>query len=245
MPDNKVKIPHGRFKGEYPSESIMGIIKYANQYGFDVNTALAVALQEGNFGLTRPDYGVAQNPYYEDKIQNYANTLNSTSDKLYKRTNIDFSPFKVEYENAWENRNKDLESANKIQDLHTINDDKESLSLLKTMWDAQEGINKTHKEYYNWVDKTPPEERLVQVLKQKFDYAKKLGYKDEVNQIQAFNGLGVLTTERAGSNINYGIKGDIDMRKTPVYGNRIKELRENVIKINPQIQKMINEYGSN
>ena len=35
-----------------------------------------------------------------------------------------------------------------------------------------------------------------------------------------------------------------DKVKIP-HGNRVKELRENVIKINPQIQKMINQYGSN
>lgn len=242
MPDDKVKIPHGKFKGEYPKDTIMGLIAAAKKYELDPNTVLAVALQESNFGTTREDFGVAQNPVYEDKIKNYYDSLNDISSKLYNRSNIDFSPFKTEYENAWENRNKDLESANKIQDLHSINNDEESLSLLKSMWETQSNINNTHKEYYNWVDKTPREERLAQVLKQKFDYAKRLGYKDEVNQIQAFNGLGVLQSQELPQ---YGIKGNIDMRKTPVYGNRVKELRENVIKINPQIQKMINEYGSN
>jgi hypothetical protein len=241
MPDDKVKIPHGRFKGEYSKDSIMALIAAAKKESLDPNTLLAVALQESNFGTTRNDYGVAQNPIYDDKIGNFTDELNAIWEKLYKRTGKEFLMSKESYERAWENRNKDSQSANYIQDLHSINNDEESLSLLNSMWKAESNLDASYQEYIDWTDRTPREERLAQVLKQKIEYAKKLGYKDEAKQIQAFNGLGVLQGREVS---HYGIKGNIDMRDTPVYGNRIKELRENVIKINPQIQKLVNGNGS-
>ena len=87
-------------------------------------------------------------------------------------------------------------------------------------------------------------------LKDKIGYAKHLGKKDEASQLQAFNGYGKVfqDTEMAedGGNTNqwYGVdvtKQPLDMNKNPVYGKRIIDLRDNVIKKNPDIQAIIGD----
>lgn len=108
-----------------------------------------------------------------------------------------------------------------------------------------------------WVDNpfhlsTPKTENTVresmQFLKDKFIYAKRLGKKTEPEILQAWNGYGKITPKSEyGGNWYYGVdvsKNPIDMNKTPVYGNRIIDLRENVIKKNPQIIKMVQEFGN-
>jgi hypothetical protein len=71
-------------------------------------------------------------------------------------------------------------------------------------------------------------------LKDKMDYGKKLGKKTEAELIQAWNGYGKITPKSEyGGNMYYGIdvsKNPINMNKTPVYGDRIIDIRENVIK---------------
>jgi hypothetical protein len=60
----------------------------------------------------------------------------------------------------------------------------------------------------------------------------------EALKIQAFNGLGILKP-LPGSTSMYGIPLPIDTRKNPVYGKRVIDLRENVIKPNKDIQALI------
>lgn len=92
-------------------------------------------------------------------------------------------------------------------------------------------------------------ENAMDVLKEKLDYAKKLGKKDEAEIIQAWNGYG-----KIGKNFYkdhpdvpriksfYGVdvtNQDIDMNKNPVYGKRILDIRENIIKKHPEIVKLV------
>ena len=85
-------------------------------------------------------------------------------------------------------------------------------------------------------------------LKEKQAYAKQLGKRGEADTIQAWNGYGKVggdwSVSKSSPNAKmYGIptaNGPIDMNTNPVYGNRILDIRENVIKKNPQIQKLIN-----
>ena len=83
----------------------------------------------------------------------------------------------------------------------------------------------------------------VKTLKQKLDYAKKLGKTDEASQIQAFNGYGKVGANTEGQQKSmYGIdvtKQPIDMNKNPAYGKRIIDIRDNILKNNPEVVKMV------
>lgn len=86
----------------------------------------------------------------------------------------------------------------------------------------------------------------MEFLKEKFKYGQKLGKKTEAELLQAWNGYGKITPKsELGGNMYYGVdvsKNPIDMNTNPVYGNRIIDLRDNVIKKNPSIVKMIQGY---
>lgn len=85
----------------------------------------------------------------------------------------------------------------------------------------------------------------ISFLKDKLEYAKRLGKKTEPEQLQAYNGYGKLTSKSEDkSNKYYGIdvsKSPLDMNKNPVYGKRIIDIRDNVLKNNPDIVKMVQE----
>jgi len=83
--------------------------------------------------------------------------------------------------------------------------------------------------------------RLTKLLKDKMQEGKQMGFRDEARQIQMFNGMGKLGPETPTS--YYGIKvskeSPLNMRHNPVYGRVIQDLRDNVIKANPDLQKFI------
>ncbi len=80
-------------------------------------------------------------------------------------------------------------------------------------------------------------------LKDKLAIANKLGKKTEAEQIQSWNGYGKIGKNTEGSqNSFYGIdvsKAPLDLNTNPVYGKRVIDLRDNVIKKNPAIVQMI------
>ena len=97
------------------------------------------------------------------------------------------------------------------------------------------------------------EESLVLAIKDKLAYANRLGIKDEATKIQAYNGLGNVypSTESGYHGFNmqkiYGVplsKQGINMRKNPLYGKRIIDLRENVVKNNPTVKEYIRKVKS-
>jgi hypothetical protein len=73
----------------------------------------------------------------------------------------------------------------------------------------------------------------------KMQYADKLGIKDPLVRLQAYNGLGKIFPETEqnyhGFKMKkiYGVpvpKGGIDMRKNPLYGKRVSDIRDNILR---------------
>lgn len=84
----------------------------------------------------------------------------------------------------------------------------------------------------------------MRYMKDKFEYAKKLGKTTEEDIIQAWNGYGKIGGKGKGMAKAYGIdvsQEPIDMKKNPVYAKRIINLRDSVIKQNPDVIKYIEE----
>ena len=96
---------------------------------------------------------------------------------------------------------------------------------------------------------TPAEsyEKQVAMLKDKFAHAQnKLGKKTEPEIIQSWNGYGKVgkVSDEGTNNKLYGIdvsKNPIDMNTNPVYGKRIIDIRENIIKKHPEIVNIVNQ----
>lgn len=91
---------------------------------------------------------------------------------------------------------------------------------------------------------------FVRVVKSKQDYANKLGIKNEDTIIQAYNGLGKIYPETEQNYHGYKMKKiygvdvpkeGIDMRKNPLYGKRIIDLRDNVLKQNKELVNYVSE----
>jgi len=83
-------------------------------------------------------------------------------------------------------------------------------------------------------------------MQDKIKMAERLGKKTDEEIIQAWNGYGKISSESFGGKVKkvYGIdvsKNPIDMSKNPVYGKRVVDIRENIIKKNPEIKKIVEE----
>lgn len=81
-------------------------------------------------------------------------------------------------------------------------------------------------------------------LQDKKKLASKLGKTSEEDVIQAWNGYGKITNESFGGRVNkaYGIdisQEPIDMAKNPVYGKRVKDIRDNILKKDPRITELV------
>jgi hypothetical protein len=79
----------------------------------------------------------------------------------------------------------------------------------------------------------------MRYMAEKFDYAKKLGKTKEEDIIQAWNGYGSVGKE---GEKYYGLNAPINMKENPVYGKRIVNLRDSVIRTNPEIVKLVDKY---
>jgi hypothetical protein len=88
----------------------------------------------------------------------------------------------------------------------------------------------------------------IRKLSEKFTYAKKLGKKTDEDIIQSWNGYGKVKAGTEGiKDTAYGIdisKEPLDMNKNPVYGKRVKDIRDNILKKNPEVVKIINSFLS-
>lgn len=95
-------------------------------------------------------------------------------------------------------------------------------------------------------------EESLDFLKEKMKQGKARGKTDEASILQAWNGYGKFQAmgDEDGNQSLYGIdlaklpNKTLDMNENPVYGKRIIDLRDNVIKQHPEIQSMIKDiYG--
>ena len=93
---------------------------------------------------------------------------------------------------------------------------------------------------------------MVSSLKQSQEKAKSLGLKNENDVLQTYNGRGKIfpNTEQGYHGFKmkqiYGVDlpaEGIDMRKNPLYGKRVIDLRENIVKQNPAINTIVNNKG--
>ncbi|MEI6186870.1 MAG: hypothetical protein WCP46_00010 [Alphaproteobacteria bacterium] len=87
---------------------------------------------------------------------------------------------------------------------------------------------------------------FMDMLKSRTDYAaKKLHKKGDAELLQSYNGYGKLTPNSEDkSDYYYGInvrEHPIDMAKNPIYGKTVVDIRDNIIKKNPDLVNIINE----
>lgn len=92
---------------------------------------------------------------------------------------------------------------------------------------------------------------MVQFLKEKMEEGKKMGIKDEATLLQTYNGLGKLGPQKLTVNGQvqyqptkyYGIEvtkdKPLDLKKNPLYGKTIIDLRDNILKQNQEIQALV------
>ena len=87
---------------------------------------------------------------------------------------------------------------------------------------------------------TNPVGYSIKYMADKFKYAKRLGKKDEESILQAWNGYGKVGKNTEGRQEKmYGLDLPIDMSANPVYGKRIVNLRDSVIKTNPKLREIV------
>jgi hypothetical protein len=84
-------------------------------------------------------------------------------------------------------------------------------------------------------------------LKEKLEYAKKKGITDPATSIQAYNGLKKIDRGSFfGGTKAYGVdipEEGINMRENPLYGKRVVDIRDNILKTNPDIVRLVDEVG--
>lgn len=98
------------------------------------------------------------------------------------------------------------------------------------------GANPEQDAYSNFID----------AYNTKMKDADRLKIKDEATRLQVYNGLGKIfpSTEAGYHGFNmkkiYGVpvpKGGIDLRKNPLYGKQVMDIRDNVLKRNPEFMR--------
>lgn len=85
--------------------------------------------------------------------------------------------------------------------------------------------------------------KLAIALRDKLKYADQLGFKDEASKLQAYNGYGMITQKKfGGTEKAYGIPigAGLDMKKNPLYGKRLLELKEGIAG-NKDISNLVSE----
>lgn len=114
-----------------------------------------------------------------------------------------------------------------------------AMNLAETRFDLNEMHNPFHLGNYNPQGDVIDES--MKFMADKFKTAKRLGKIKDEDIIQVWNGLAQLKDKGT----LYGIdtnKTPIDTKLNPVYGKRVVNLRDSVIKTNPEIVKLVNKY---
>lgn len=117
--------------------------------------------------------------------------------------------------------------------------------------DPNNGINLFGALGHGFDRDNDPVELGIKMLKDKLNYGKRLGKKTESEILQAYNGYGKLkydeknTSHHAPPKQMYGldISHGIDFAKNPIYGKRVIDIRDNILKKNPEIAKMVEGHS--
>jgi hypothetical protein len=113
-----------------------------------------------------------------------------------------------------------------------------AVNLAETKFDPEKKNNPFMLGQYNQYGDVVDES--IKLLADKLATAKRLGKTKEADQLQLWNGTGKIS----GKGVMYGVDTDktpIDMSKTPLYGRRVIDLRENVLKKNSAFTKVVDE----
>ncbi len=229
-----------KMNAEVSPDLVKNIIGAANRNGIDPATMISIGLQETNY---KPEY--INNPF---RLKNGVdNVIYDLSPTAKKRAQIR-SQLPPEIQNL----------VSGVASRHTFDPSTPAYneSLTNDLIQFQQTnpkFNKILKKYFDLEDQATteiqdlisthdnnPAEFAAKVLKMKMDYANRLGMnQDEAQQLQAWNGYGKIGE---GIKKGYGMDtSNLDTKTNPVYGKRIIDLRENVIKKNPEIMRMILE----
>ena len=222
-----------RLHSEIDRDKLMSIISESIKEGVNPYTALGIAMKEGRMGESRSDYGVNEYAPLNEKFL----ALSNKREALQKKYGYYLPPKRWIEGTMKERVYQELIEVEKRTNPQMLKKD------LEDVWAQEDDAYKMNAEFNSW----SPEKAFVKALKNKFDYAKKLGYKDEVMQIQAFNGLGILDPRKIPASSTsmgvsmYGSREPIDMRKNPLYGKEIIDIQKNVMEKNETVNSMIGE----
>jgi uncharacterized membrane protein (UPF0127 family) len=123
-----------------------------------------------------------------------------------------------------------------------------AMDLQETQWgitDEQTG------HVLNGDTSKPPVENFIDAFIKSRETADRLKIKDEYTRLQVYNGLGMITpdTEKNYHGFRmkkiYGVEvpeSGINMRNNPLYGKQIVDLRDNVLRKNPEFLSLVDSY---
>jgi hypothetical protein len=110
---------------------------------------------------------------------------------------------------------------------------------------AETGLKTSYNPFMISLDQYNPYgdavDQAMKILSEKKKLATRLGKTSEEDIIQAWNGYGTIKNQGK----MYGIDtsaNPINMKENPVYGKRVVNLRDSVIKTNPEIVKLVDKY---
>lgn len=128
------------------------------------------------------------------------------------------------------------------QDMITLS----AMGFQETKWDRDDEGNIGHTSG-DWKGRDEYED-FVNAYKLKMKEADRLGIKDPALRLQVYNGLGTIypSTENKYHGFNmkkiYGVpvpKEGINMKKNPLYGKQVMDIRDNVLAKNPEYMQYI------
>lgn len=196
-------------RGSYPKENIDNIIDSSKRYGMDTNTLLAMSMAESGIGTSKK--ATIGEVGMTDKQLTVPSKL------------VDFNQMgdvvAPAYEKDYSNVDPGTQMLARILDkTETNNSD----------WVKQP----VHSEEYN---KQLPVDRFTRAFATKMKDADRLGITNEANRLQIYNG-DWLKGNAYGVNVP---KGGMSLKKNPLYGKNVIDLRDNVLKQNSGLQQYI------
>lgn len=199
-----------RLHSEIDEDKLKSIISESLKEGIDPYTALSIAMKESNLGTKRADYGVNHYPPLEEI-------------GVSKKRKEIFSKYGFTMMNTPGYNYDNIIKAEKKFGVEPVKKDIQEFLQLR----------EKEKQLSSEVNSWSPEKLFVKTIKNKFDYASKFGFRDDLMKIQAFNGLG------------YNADYKANLKDNPIYGREILDIRENIFKKNSEIKNIIESVKSN